>query len=99
MSDPLLRILIVDDHDDTRALLSHMLTLRDYHVAQAATVGEALEIFQSREFDLVICELGLPDGTGYDLLERMRQIKPVKGIALSGDGSRPDAGKSRRPAS
>jgi CheY-like chemotaxis protein len=92
---PLLRILVVDDHGDTRSVLSHMLTMRNYQVTQAATVEEALEIFQNCEFDLIISDLGLPDGTGYDLLARMREIKPVKAIALSGYGSGEDLAKSK----
>jgi signal transduction histidine kinase len=89
-----LRILLVDDHDDTRMIMGRILSMRGFEVSEAASVAEAFAKFEAQPFDLVISDLGLPDGSGHDLMERMRAIRPVKGIALSGYGMETDVDRS-----
>lgn len=89
-----LRILMVDDHEDTRMIMSRLLRSRGYDVEEAGTVADAIDKFTAGDFDLVISDLGLPDGNGHDLMKRLLQIRPVKGIALSGYGMESDVSRS-----
>ncbi len=89
------RILLVDDHDDTRMIVARMLKMRGYDVIGAATKKEALDLFREQMVDLVISDLGLPDGSGHELMATITTEKPTKGIALSGYGSREDEERSR----
>ena len=90
-----LRILIVDDHEDTRMVMCRMLRGRGYVMSEAGSVLEALTKYRAQEFDLVISDLGLPDGSGHDLMMAIQRIRPVKGIALSGYGMESDLARSR----
>jgi signal transduction histidine kinase len=89
-----LRILLVDDHPDTCAALERLLTLRGHSVATANSVGAALETAAQSSFDLLISDVGLPDGNGMELLRRLRAVQPIRGIAISGFGMDADIGKS-----
>jgi signal transduction histidine kinase/CheY-like chemotaxis protein len=90
-----LRILMVDDHDDTRMVMCRMLKARGYVMTEAGSVAEALAKFKVGEFDLVISDLGLPDGSGHELMEEILKIRPVTGIALSGYGMETDLARSQ----
>jgi signal transduction histidine kinase/CheY-like chemotaxis protein len=90
-----LRILLVDDHPDTCAALERLLKLRGHHVAAAHSMRGALEIAgRDDSFDLLISDVGLPDGNGTDLLRVLRASRPIRGIAISGFGMDSDIGKS-----
>jgi CheY-like chemotaxis protein len=56
--------------------------------------GEALSVGQTQEFDLVISDIGLPDGNGYELMHVLQALSPIKGIALSGYGMKADVDRS-----
>ena len=87
------RILIVEDHADTRAALQVLLELKGYDVRLANDMASALE--QSREpVDVLVCDIGLPDGSGLELVRRISARRPVKAIALSGYGSAGDLERS-----
>ena len=85
-----LRLLIVEDHDATRTVLTRLLTRSGYVVTTAATMREALTVFAAEHFDAVISDLGLPDGTGLELMREIQRQRPVPGIALSGYGMEED---------
>ena len=89
-----LRILLVDDHPDTCAALERLLTLRGHHVQAAHSMREALMSAGQASFDLLISDVGLPDGNGMDLLRSLRVQQPLRGIAISGFGMDADIGKS-----
>ncbi len=90
------RVLLVDDHIDTCLGMERLLKRRGYRVAVAHSVAEALaRASEEGEFDLLISDLGLPDGTGFDLMSELRQRGGPPGIALSGFGMESDIGKSR----
>jgi CheY-like chemotaxis protein len=91
-----LRILLVDDHADTCAALQRLLTLRGHDVVPAHNMRRALELAgaDGASFDLVISDVGLPDGNGMDLLRYLRIKHPIRGIAISGFGMDADIGKS-----
>ncbi len=81
-----LRILLVEDHPDTRKATARLLRMLGHDVATADGVAAGLEAAQSRPFDLIISDLGLPDGSGLDLMREIKQRYGLKGIALSGFG-------------
>lgn len=89
------RILLVEDHDTTRQTLAQLLSRRQFEVTSAATLAEARAAAEQTSFALVISDIGLPDGNGYDLMRELAARGPVKGIALSGYGMEEDLARSR----
>jgi CheY-like chemotaxis protein len=90
-----LRILLVDDHADTCAALERLLKLRGHTVTAAHDMRAALAAAGDDDsFDLLISDVGLPDGNGMDLLRVLRSRRPIRGIAISGFGMDADIGKS-----
>lgn len=69
-------ILIVEDHDDNRMLLQLYLKISGYQVVAATGCGEALKYAQSANFDLCILDHHLPDGSGADLRQSLREFQP-----------------------
>jgi PAS domain S-box-containing protein len=90
-----LRVLLVEDHPDTCEVLSRLLNAANYAVKAASSVETALQLAAAEGFDVVISDLGLPDGTGYDLMRQLRDRHGIKGIALSGYGMEQDQRRSR----
>ena len=79
-----MRILIVEDHDDTRDALERFLSRCGYGVAVAADLRTALNLLQSQPFDALVSDIALPDGTGYALIsEARRRGIDVMAIALT----------------
>ena len=93
--EQLLRLLIVEDHADTALLLKRLLEGSGFAVETAGTVAEALEAADNAHFDVLVSDLGLPDGTGCELMRQIRQRHPLKGIAMSGYGMEEDIRRSR----
>jgi CheY-like chemotaxis protein len=90
-----LSLLVVEDHEATRTVLERLLTRSGHQVTTAATVQEALTAFKAIHYDAVISDLGLPDGSGLDLMAQIQSIRPVPGIALSGYGMEDDIRRTR----
>jgi signal transduction histidine kinase len=89
------RILVVDDHFDSCEGLRLLLARRGYDVEVAGDVAGAITAFDRAPVDLVISDLGLPDGTGFDLMREIRTRNPtIPGIALSGFGMETDVDQS-----
>ena len=88
------RLLLVEDHEDTNRSLTRMLRRRGYEVFAARDVRSALDIATSQQFDVLVSDIGLPDGSGYDLLPALRAKGDVFGIALSGYGMEEDVRRS-----
>ncbi|HXB60993.1 MAG TPA: response regulator [Candidatus Acidoferrales bacterium] len=89
-----LRILLVEDHEPTRTTLAGLLARRRYEVSAAATVAEARALAGTRSFDLLITDIGLPDGNGYDLMNELGKKNNLRGIALTGYGMEHDVARS-----
>src|SRR6266446_3428520 len=85
-----LRILLVEDHGDTRHALSRLLTHFGLQISVADNTQSALEIMKSQKFDVVLCDIGLPDGNGYDVISEAKRKQPVKAVALTGFGTEDD---------
>jgi two-component system CheB/CheR fusion protein len=89
-----LRIYIVENHDDTRLLLGLLLERLGHTVRAAATMSEALDEAGTGDFDVLISDIGLPDGSGWQLLAGLRERAPRYAIAMSGFGAASDRQKS-----
>lgn len=81
-----LRVLLVEDHGDTAIALAKLLRRSGHTVEVADDLAGALELALAHPFDLVISDIGLPDGTGYELMRQIREKFPIPGIALTGYG-------------
>jgi two-component system CheB/CheR fusion protein len=88
------RVLLVEDHPDTARVLAMLLRRAGFNVDTAVSVASALELANANAYDLLVSDLGLPDGSGYELMERVRETRPIKGIAMSGFGMDRDVQKS-----
>lgn len=90
-----LNILLVEDHKATNDALSKMLTRRGHHVISVGSVRDALASIHRAKFELIISDIGLPDGDGWNLLKELRGLAPrAKAIALTGFGYPADYEKS-----
>ena len=84
-------ILIVEDHEATRHTMSRLLARRGHIVMSAGTIAEALEIATSFPTEILLTDVGLPDGSGRALMSALRKRRPqCRGIALSGYGTDDD---------
>ena len=89
------RVLLVEDHPDTARSLARVLKGLGFEIRTAHCVAAALEAAAGEPFDVLISDIGLPDATGYELMQQVRGLYGMKGIALSGYGMEEDARKSR----
>jgi PAS domain S-box-containing protein len=89
-----LRILLVEDHADTRRTLSRLLTRLGHKVSSTDHVESALKLLDSKRFDTLVSDIGLPDRSGYELISLAKQRHPLTGIALSGFGMEEDVRRS-----
>jgi signal transduction histidine kinase/CheY-like chemotaxis protein len=89
------RILMVDDHEDTSRALKRLLSRLGYEVLTADSMRSALTAAEAGPFDLLISDIGLPDGSGHELMRQLLARQPIKGIALSGFGMEEDIRKSK----
>ncbi|KAF5407674.1 MAG: Virulence sensor protein BvgS [Candidatus Udaeobacter sp.] len=85
-----LRILLVEDHRDTRHALSRLLTHFGHQVSAADTTQSAFKLIASRKFDVILCDIGLPDGSGYAVVSQAKQEWPIKAVAITGFGTDQD---------
>lgn len=93
------RVLLVEDHADTAETLERLLTRRGYAVATAASLRAAAECLAEGEFDVLVSDIGLPDGSGLELMPQFlaaAEGRPIAGIALSGFGMPEDVERSQR---
>ncbi|HEY2144296.1 MAG TPA: HAMP domain-containing protein, partial [Candidatus Udaeobacter sp.] len=89
-----MRILLVEDHEDTNRSLTNLLRRRGYHVQSALNLQSALDLSQKEKFDVLISDLALPDGSGIDLMQKLHSNQPLLAIALTGFGMEDDIRRS-----
>ena len=80
---PKTRVFLIEDHPATARAVKAFLELKECAVEVAFDVCSALKMESKIRFDVLLCDLNLPDGTGWDLLEQLRQASPVRAIAFS----------------
>ncbi len=90
-----LRILLVEDHTDTARILARILERRGHHVHISTSLHDAEAAAETEPLDLVLSDIELPDGSGYELMQFLRETHPVPGIAMSGHGMEQDVKRSR----
>ena len=90
-----MRVLLVEDHADTNQSLTKLLRRRGYYVQSAMSLHGALDLSAKEEFDVLISDLGLPDGSGIELMQKLSSDRPLFGIALTGFGMEEDIQKTR----
>jgi PAS domain S-box-containing protein len=81
------RILVVEDHEDTAEVMARLLINHGYQVAVSSSIADALRKMNSDEYDLLLSDIGLPDGSGVDLIRNIRRHSAIPAIALTGFGS------------
>ena len=84
----------MEDHEDTNRSLTQLLRRRGYHVQPAHNIANALDAAAKEEFDVLVSDIGLPDGTGVELMQQLSAARPIFGIALTGFGMEEDIQKS-----
>ncbi len=90
-----LRIFVVENHPDTLKYLQIYLEDTGHTVVSARTMAESLAALPGADCDVLISDIGLPDGNGWDLLRRVRLPRPIYAIAMSGFGMNADQARSR----
>ena len=91
-----LRVLLVEDHPVTAKMMRTVLAANGHAVQWASDVASAVELAGKQNFDLLMSDLGLPDGSGHDLMRQLRQRgHTFPGVALSGYGQEEDIQRSR----
>ena len=90
-----LRILVVEDHGDTLQALSNLLTHFGHEISVADDAESARKIIRSKDFDVVLADIALPDGSGYEIISQVRRKQPIKAVALTGFGTEDDIRRSK----
>ena len=89
------KVLLVDDNAETLSTIARLLRSSDFDVRTAVSVKSAFTALDSERFDLLVSDIGLPDGSGLDIMRHGRDHLGLKGIALSGYGTDQDARTSK----
>ncbi|MEY2542157.1 MAG: hypothetical protein QOI22_1759 [Verrucomicrobiota bacterium] len=89
-----LRLIVVEDHANSAEGLKRFLTAIGYQVFIATDMQSALSLATAVEFDVLLSDLGLPDGTGWELMKRLSAERRIRAIAFSGHNSAADVQRS-----
>jgi len=90
------QLLLVEDHGDTARALTRLLENRGFTTKTAPSIATALEAIGRETFDLFLCDLGLPDGTGIDFIRKVRETRQTPAIALTGFGMQEDIERAQK---
>lgn len=96
MTENPLRVIVVEDHADTAEGLRRFLTSIGYKVYIAPDVASARALAKAVEFDVLLSDLRLPDGTGWELMQELSAEGPVKAVAMSGYNTDADVERSMK---
>jgi len=81
----MVRVLLVEDDPDVQPLLEHILVMEGYDVTVAGSVAVAASLLRAQPFDLVICDVNLPDGSGLEIADQAIAMG-VKPLVVTGQG-------------
>ncbi|MBE0651126.1 MAG: sigma-54-dependent Fis family transcriptional regulator [Bacteroidales bacterium] len=86
------KVLLIDDEEKLRSLLTRIITLEGFDISQATDCKSALKKLEQADFDVVICDVKLPDGNGIELSGKIKSIYPqTEIILLTAYGNIPDS--------
>jgi CheY-like chemotaxis protein len=91
----ILHVLLVENHGDTLESLKLYLEDFGHQVSTAMTLSDADRLLRSTGCDLLICDIGLPDGSGWELSEILKAKPEIFAVAMSGFGQNADNARSR----
>ena len=94
-SEKKLRIFVVEDHAETARGLAMYLRGNGHEVHVALDVRSARQLATEIDYDILLSDIGLPDGNGWDLLEELSARRPIKAIAMSGYNTDSDRARSK----
>ena len=94
MAQRQIRVIVVEDHSDSAEGLKRLLGSAGYKVFVATDMRSALSLASAIEFDVLLSDLGLPDGSGWELMKRLSAERRIRGIAFSGHNSPADVQRS-----
>jgi two-component system KDP operon response regulator KdpE len=89
MTTTMIDLLLVEDDPAIRRLLRNTLTVHGYRISEATRRSEVIELARRVRPQIIVLDLGLPDGDGLDLIPELRQLTPVPIIVLSSRGDEP----------
>jgi CheY-like chemotaxis protein len=81
-----LQILVVENHGDTRRVLTGLLGHFGHSISAADNVESALAFVRAKHFDAIVSDLALPDGSGYDVIREAKRCQQLTGVALTANG-------------
>ena len=90
-----LRVFVVENHRDTREIMQVYLEMRGHTVMSADSMTKALATLPGAACDVLISDIGLPDGDGWMLLHHLQLPRPIYAVAMSGFGMGTDQIKSK----
>jgi len=96
MGEKALKVLVVEDHEDTAWAYRNILKKMNCEVRTAGTVAEALDILLKDSFDIILSDVGLPDGDGVKLIHGVRRFCDTPAIAITAFDSSEDVGNCLR---
>lgn len=88
-----IRVLLIEDHEDTAEVIQNVLRQMGHEVETCFTVATACQKLKEQEFDVILSDIGLPDGTGIDFIRAAREICQTPAVALTGYGMAEDVDK------
>ena len=87
----MIQLLVIDDEDPIRKLLARMIELEGYNVSQAVDCQSAMKLLRKQPFDIILCDVFLPDGNGVDMVADIKKMAPLSEvILLTAHGNIPD---------
>jgi CheY-like chemotaxis protein len=90
-----LQILVVEDHGDTRRVLTGLLGHFGHCISAADNVESALAFVRAKHFDAIVSDLALPDGSGCDVIREAKRCQRLTGVALTANGEDDDIARGR----
>jgi two-component system CheB/CheR fusion protein len=91
------RFLIVDDSEDTIAMLTDLLQVAGANVTAATNGADALRIAEEKEFDVILSDISMPEMDGFEFLQRLRKLegrREVPVVAITGFGRNHDIARA-----
>jgi CheY-like chemotaxis protein len=90
-----LQILVVEDHGDTRRVLTGLLGHFGHSISAADNVESALAFVRVKQFDAIVSDLALPDGSGCDVIREAKRYQQLTAVALTANGEDDDIARGR----